>query len=57
MQNLYPLILGIMDTLNDWNDKLNAFSAEKLDNVWIGTALLGILIVVAFFGVQSLNKK
>ncbi len=57
MQNYYPLILGIMDTLNDWNDKLNSFSAEKLDNVWIGTAILGILIIVAFFGVQSLNKK
>ena len=57
MQNFYPLILGIMDTLNDWNDKLNALAADKLDNVWVGTLILGILIVVAFFGVQTLNKK
>lgn len=57
MQNFYPLILGIMDTLNDWNDKLNALATDKLDNVWVGTLILGILIVVAFFGVQTLNKK
>ena len=57
MQNFYPLILGIMDTLNDSNDKLNALAADKLDNVWVGTLILGILIVVAFFGVQTLNKK
>ncbi len=57
MQNFFSLILGIMDTLNNWNDKLNAFAADKLDNVWTGTLIVGLLIIVAFFGVQSLNKK
>ena len=57
MQNFYPLILGIMDTLNDWNDKLNDIEADKIDNIWVGTIILGILIVVEFFGVQTLNKK
>lgn len=26
MINNYALILGLMDTLNDWNDKLNGFA-------------------------------
>ena len=29
--NYYPYILGIIDTLNDWNEKLNGFWQK----IWI----------------------
>ena len=56
MINNYALILGLMDTLNDWNDKLNGFANDHMDNVAIGTVIVGVLIVIAFWGVQTLNK-
>lgn len=56
MINNYALILGLMDTLHDWNDKLNGFASDHMDNVAIGTVIVGVLIVIAFWGVQTLNK-
>ena len=56
MINNYALILGLMDTLNDWNDKLNGFASDHMDNVAIGTVIVGVLIVIDFWGVQTLNK-
>ena len=53
----YPLTLGIMDQLNDWNDKLNGFASDHMDNVWVGVAIMGVLIFVAFWGIKELNKK
>ncbi len=55
--NKYLSILGIIDTLNELNEKLNKFSAKHLDNVGIGTIIIIVLVVVAFFGIESLNKK
>lgn len=52
----YIQVLGIIDKLNEWNEQLNGFAAEHLDSVWVGTALLGILIVAAVYGIQTLNK-
>lgn len=49
-------ILGIIDKLNEWNEKLDGFASEHLDSVWTGTALLGIIIVIAVWGVNTLNK-
>jgi len=57
MYKHYALILGIIDTLNDWNEKLNEFASEKLDSVWVGTLILGELVVIGFWGIQALNKK
>lgn len=55
--NKYLLILGIIDTLNEWNEKLNKFSAEHLDNVGVGTIIVVVLVAIAILGIQSLNKK
>ena len=52
----YFQLLGIVDKLNEWNEKLNGFASEHMDNVWVGTAVLGVLIVVAVWGIQTLNK-
>lgn len=57
MYKYYPMILGIMDKIEEWNDKLNAFAAEHMDNVLVGTLILGLLILVAFYGIGALNKK
>lgn len=57
MYKYYPLILGIMDTLEEWNEKLNAFAGEHMDNVLVGTIVIGILIFVAFSGINALTKK
>lgn len=57
MYNFYPLILSFMDTLNDWNEKLNSFAEKHLNNVGVGTAIIGIIFVVAVWGIGALNKK
>lgn len=57
MYKYLPQILGIIDKLNDLNDKLNKFADEHLDNVGVGTILLGALILIAFWGIGTLNKR
>ena len=52
-----PQILGIIDKLNDLNDKLNEFASEHLDNVGVGTLIFGALVLVAFWGIGTLNKR
>ena len=34
--NYYPYILGIIDTLNDWNEKIKAFATGNSNNVLFG---------------------
>ena len=57
MNSFYPMILGLMDQINDLNDKLNAFAGEHLDNVWTGVLILGVLLIITFWGIGVLNKK
>lgn len=57
MIKYYPLILGIVDKLNDWNEKLNEFAANHLDNVFVGTIILGVIFAVTVLGINELNKK
>lgn len=56
MYNFYPMILGVTEKLNELNDKLNAWLGDKTDNVFVGAAIFGILVVIAFAGVNALNK-
>ena len=57
MNDLFPMILGIIDQLNDWNEKLNSFASEHMDNVIIGTVIFFGILLVMFWGIGSLNKK
>ena len=50
-------VLGLMDTLNDWNEKLNAFASGHMDSVWIGVLVVGLAFVIAAWGIRTLNKK
>ena len=56
MTNYYQL-LSIMDTLNDWNEKINKFAEARMDNVWVGTVIGGGLLVLAIWGINALNRK
>ena len=57
MTNYYSQILSLMDTLNEWNEKLNSFAASHMDNVWVGTAIGAGLLVLAIWGISALNKN
>ena len=57
MIDMYPMVLGVMEKINEWNDKLNGFASEHLDNVWSGVAILAVIILVAFWAISALNKK
>ena len=56
MSNYYLQILGIIDKLNEWNEQLNGFASEHMDNVWVGVAILGVIMIVAVWGINTLNK-
>ena len=57
MNGFYPLILGIGDKINDLNEKLNGFASDHLDNVWAGVAVVGIIVLISFWGINTLNKR
>lgn len=57
MYRYYPQILGIIDQLHEWNDKLDKWAADHLDGVGIGTILFFALLIFAFFGIGAFNKK
>lgn len=57
MFRYYPMLLGIVDQLNEWNDKLNKIADEHMGSVGVGTLLFFLLLGVAFFGIGTFNKK
>lgn len=57
MYDIYPMILGIIDQLNDWNEKLNSLASEHMDNVVVGTVIFFGILLIMFWGIGSLNKK
>ena len=57
MVTFYPYILGIIDTLNDWNEKLNGFAADHLDNAAVGTAVVIGIFIISAYVISALNKK
>ncbi len=56
MINYYFQILSLVDKLNEWNDKLNEFAAGHMDNVWTGVAIIGVIMVIVVWGINTLNK-
>lgn len=57
MYKYYPAVLGIVDLLNDWNEKLNAFADENMGNVGVGTLLFFLLLGLGFYAINKYNKK
>lgn len=54
--SFYPQILGIVDRLNELNEKINGFLGDKIDNVFVGALIFGAIIFVTFWGIRELNK-
>ena len=57
MYKYYPTILGIVDQLNEWNEKLNKIADEHLGGVGVGTILFFGLLLLGFYIVNTFNKK
>ncbi len=57
MNNFYPYILGLLDTINDWNEKLNGLSSKYLDSPAVGTVVVIGIFVVSGIVIAELNKK
>lgn len=49
--------LGIIDKINDLNEKINSSLGDKLSNLPIGIAVLGVLLFIVIFTINELNKK
>ena len=57
MYNMYPMILGIIDQLNEWNEKINSFVGEHMDNVVVGTIVFFGILLVMYWGIGTSNRK
>ena len=52
----YANIIGIVDTLNEWNEKLRNFTTGKTDNVFVGTLIIGGVFVVSAWAISYFGK-
>ena len=52
----FPLIMGLIDILNDWNEKLNQLVDGRFDNVIVGTIIVAGIFVISAWGINTLNK-
>lgn len=57
MNNYYPQIIGIVDKLNELNEKVNSYLDGKIDNAFAGTLIIGFIIAISFWGIRELTKK
>ena len=57
MHNYHFQIISIIDKLNELNEKINRALGTKLDSVVTGTIILGIVLIITFWGISELNKK
>ena len=57
MNNMFPYVLGITETLNEWNEKLSKLIGGNMDNAFMGALVVGVVFVVSAWGISVLNKK
>lgn len=50
-------IAGLSELINDWNEKLNSFASQYMDNVWFGGAMVLILFVFGCWAISYFAKK
>lgn len=56
MMNNYILFLDLVAKINEINEKLNEFTGKYMDNALVGAAVVIGILVVAYAGVNTLNK-
>lgn len=52
----YILFLDLISKINEINEKLNEFTGKYMDNALVGAAVVIVILVVAYSGVNTLNK-
>lgn len=57
MNNFFLYIIGITDTLNEWNEKLSGLVGGHMDNAFMGALIVGVVFVISAWGISALNKK
>lgn len=53
----YPYILGIVDQLNEWNEKLGKWTEGHTDNAIFGTVVVVGVFAISAWVIKELNKK
>lgn len=43
--------------IDQWNDKLDAFVGKYMDSPWMGSIVLAVLFIFAYWGIKSLASK
>lgn len=56
MINSYLNVLSFMDTINDWNEKINSWFDGHGD-VLTGTLIVAGIFLIGFFGIRVFNKR
>ena len=52
------LVAGFFSELiEDWNDKLNSFASEYMDNSAFGGIIVLVLFIFGCWGISTLTKK
>ena len=55
--NSYMQILGLMDRINELNEKLSEIASTGFNNLGTGVLIMGGLLLIAVYGIHTLNKK
>lgn len=50
-------IASFLSTINEWNEKLNAFTGRYADNAIFATATVICLVILGYWGISYLSKK
>lgn len=53
----YGNILKLMDTINEWNEKLRDITTGKTDNVFVGTLIIGAIFVISAWAINYFSKR
>ena len=53
----YGNILKLMDTINEWNEKLKSLLAGKTDNVFIGMLVIGAAFIITGWAINYFSKR
>ncbi len=56
MMSNYVLFLDLVSKINELNEKLNEFTGKYMDNALVGAVVVVVILVVAYAGVNTLNK-
>ena len=57
MYQVYPYILGLLDTLNDWDEKLKKITTGGENNVIFATIFVVGIFAVSAWAINFFNKK